>query len=345
MTAPPAIAPDLWSREEGKLLRALEKERHRTDRILAVVEDFLVTREPARVERIRCPALLVPGEGEPANVHLQITDMQAGKYVKGVGGMELLERYMDRLVAQAVKCIEEYWSPIYEFYVHLTGDLIENCGMFGRQVYEVDHQNGGHLVIRQVLEVVEVLERGIRTLHENTSIPMTVTSTPGNHGRRAAGGAGDISDEYDNFDTLVALLLKRYCSDLPITWDIPEDRWFTVTDSMGWSIVSFHGNQISGSTPASMEKWVLNHEASGTFGVPADVYLKGHLHHPFTLPVASAITVIQGGSMDGGSPWYHTITGKGMTPPSQELFFVSKELGVHGRHTLHLEPRRPRGEA
>ena len=329
------------TKELERTRKELALERSKTAAILQHVNEYLV--DDPRPLRSEPRALPRGGKRPEADAHLQITDTQVGKLVNDKGIDTLLE-FVNSVTGQAAQLIDMYGN-VRRIVVHFTGDLIENCGMFGKQVYEVDHVNNGHLVIKQVMVTADMIE-SIVTALARLGLPVHVTSAPGNHGRRAPNKTADVSAEYDNFDTMAALMARRYMQHVEsVTWNIPEDNWFTVTDSFGWRIVTAHGHQFRGQSSGVFERWVLNHDASGTWGGPADVILLGHRHHPFTLNVASRIQVIQSGALDGGSPWYHAQTGKGLVEPSQELFFVTEAGGVYQRHTIYPTARAPRQKA
>lgn len=323
-----------WEQREASLIRQIDKERSRTAAILEIIQNHT----PPRLGPIDTPN---SPANEPVDAHIMLADTQIGKLNRG-RGIETTKRYIKVLHNHISEYIYQmaHFNYVEKIYLHALGDLIENCQMFPTQPYELDYENGGHLVIKQVLIVADLIEWLIRNLHR-LDTPIVVTNAPGNHGRRAPSKNRDVSAVDDNFDTLVMLMVKKYCRDLDnITWNIPEDDWCSVIDSQGWRFATAHGHQFGGSTSSVFEKWVLNHNASGTWGA-VDYVLLGHRHHPMTLTVGSGITVIQSGALDGGSDWFNQKSGKGMTPPSQELFFVS-EQGIIQRHNIRVDNPEPR---
>lgn len=337
-----ALAVSELLSELSQAREALAKERSRTEAFVELVSEHIPD------EAVIAPSLSlpVPADGAPHEVHVGLADTQAGKLAWGEG-LEELEGYIASWAQQVAAAVAELQAvgPVERLVVHLLGDLIENCGMFDTQAYELDYRNGGQLVIWQVAQVSRMIAGAIGSLYE-LGVPLRVTSNRGNHGRRAPKKKGEtVSHPDDNLDTLVALIVKEMLGQRHIDWEIPisgELSWLTVTDSYGWRVVAHHGDAVGSHTQAKLEQWVLNHEASGTWG-KADVILQGHGHHPLTLDV-NGIMLVQSGALDPGSPWFLRMKGKA-TPPSQELLAISAEAGPHRRKRLVFGAPQPRQQA
>lgn len=327
-------------RQNGVLQRSLLKEQTRTSVILGQIQDYFEEHTEPRFSEYPARPMLKPGTGSPTDCHFIFSDPQGGKLENGVGLEVLLNDYMPKLTEKILRCVEvqRFEGPIDTFYLHLLGDLIENCMIFLGQRNTLDSYLNGNSSVDQVLVMADAIsDIFVSRLRPNFK-RFVVASAYGNHGR--TGTKMDPSIPKDNLDRLVAEIVKRNCSNMDIEWLIPtEDRY--CVNSLGFNIGAIHGHQLAGkSSLNSMELPILRWEAIHNFGAPLDVLLLGHRHHPASLDL-NGIEVIQNGCIDGGSNYFTSSTGL-WSAPSQELFFVSAEHGVGTRRRLNVTKKTAR---
>lgn len=235
-------------------------------------------------------------------------------------------------------------EPVYNIEVDdlhtfvADGVVTHNCKIYPGQRNNLDRYLNGNSSVDQVLAmsdaIADILIARLRPYFRR----FIVANAYGNHGR--TGTKSDPSLGKDNYDRLIAEILRRMCGHMDVEWVIPErDRY--VVQSKGWRIGGIHGDQLGNKNSLNaMELPVLRWDAIQWFGERLDVLLMGHRHHPASLDV-QGIELIQNGAIDGGSEHY-TNTAGGWSAPSQELFFVSAEYGVGTRRRLYVRERRPR---
>lgn len=327
-------------RQQGILQRALVKEETRTSVVLSRVEDYLADYPNVPVEPLY-GSTRVEGGGRATEMHLCLSDTQAGKWENGIGFDVLINDYLPRYAEKAIRIaeIQRQEGPVDTLYIHALGDLVEGCRIYPGQRNHLDRAYSGDSQVHQVLNLAEAIAAKVVQPLRSHFREMVFANALGNHGRN--GTREDPSLQKDNNDYLVARIVQLMCSHLDIKWVIPEEDRYAVS-SLGWNIGGIHGHQFRSNAQTSIEPVVLRWDAIRWFGKPLDVLLCGHLHHAASVEM-QGIEFIRNAAADGGSEWYTGTTGV-WSPPSQELFFVSREFGIDSRHRLHLAERMPRAQ-
>lgn len=217
------------------------------------------------------------------------------------------------------------------------GVVSHNCIIYPGQRQYLDRHLSADSTVDQVMIMARAIENMINTLLPHFK-RFVVANAFGNHGRTSK--KDDPNLDKDNYDRLIALILREYFRDTDIEFVIPdEDRY--MVKSYGWRIGGIHGHQLNGKGSLNaMETVILRWDAAQHFTQSLDIMVMGHRHHAASLDI-NGIEVIQNATMDGGSPHFANTTGK-QSAPSQEFFFISEEYGIDSRHRIYLDERKPR---
>lgn len=191
-----------------------------------------------------------------------------------------------------------------------TGDLVEAVsGHYPSQAFIVDLNAREQLrVARRLLfrMVDELVSDGYRVI---------VTAVPCNHGENRNGSGKAQTTPDDNASLTIVEGIEEACMANPqrygdVSFAYAEDLTMVI-DVCGVNLGLTHGHQIkgAGSGAASVEKWWQGQIMGCQPIASADIMLTAHRHH-FQISEETGRTVIMAPSMDGGSYWYTSTTGR-----------------------------------
>ena len=219
--------------------------------------------------------------------------------------------------------------------VHLVfaGDMIEGCWIYGGQnVNGLDRTGNTHRITTQI-GVAANMEASLAASLSGLVDEVIVHSVPGNHGR--TNGRNEFSDPEDNFDTMVARWAQDKTSQIPsIKWSI-IDEWFGSFTVTNHEVVVLHGDQRRGPV-WRLDDLLPRYINSGAFTKPS-LLLCGH-RHDFAAFRVGGTTVVQNGTIDGGSNWYLRAYGKASTP-TQTVVVMSERFGVEAIYPIYVAER------
>ena len=264
------------------------------------------------------------GGGE-REIILVCSDWQIGKLENGIG-VEAMKRRVQRIQQASRQIVEHFRRSGYEIprgRLVFGGDMIEGCYIYGGQnVSGLDRTANTHRLTRQI-PLAAQLQASVA--HDMASYldEVEVDTVPGNHGR--TNGRNDFADPEDNFDTLAAYWSADKTSNTErIKWNIHEN-WWGGFHSLGHYGVAIHGDQWRG--PLSrLDNLLPGWVTSNVFDEKPSLFLTHHRHDFATIRV-NGITVVQNGTIDGGSNWYLKAYGKS-SPPTQALIVMSRRYGA-----------------
>lgn len=264
---------------------------------------------------------------------VQLSDWQLGKLEQGVGVRVLQENRIPRIIEAIIQIIHrqrEAGHPVDLVVISLGGDMIEGCWIYGgQQVSGLDRTDNTHRITRQAYLCANTIADVVQAVANHCDV--YVVSVPGNHGR--PNGKNDFADPEDNIDTLVAWWARDKCANFPnVRWDIHEN-WFANFNVYGWNFVSFHGDAWNGPLErieSLLPQWALGQ----VFGVIPDVVLTHH-RHEFAVKSVNGVTVIQNGTIDGGSLWYTKQKGK-VSAPEQTILVVAEKRKLEACYPVYF---------
>ncbi len=229
-------------------------------------------------------------------------------------------------------------QPVYNITVDVDHNYIangivhRNCWIYrGQQVAGLDRTGNTHRITRQAYVTAGAIADVVTDVASYVS-RVVVHSVPGNHGR--PNGPNEFADPEDNFDSLCAYWAIDKCANQPnIEWQI-EESWLSMFPIMGHQFAAMHGDAWDGPLLPHIEKllprWVLGRVFPG---IP-DVLLTAHRHSFHVLEV-NGVTVVQNGTIDGGSLWFTKKTGT-MSRPCQTVLVASEKRAVEAIYPIYF---------
>lgn len=283
--------------------------------------------------QFRFPRVEPPTQGKPANLShgrklvkdveiiVQLGDWQIGKWENGFGVDATRERVQQAkaAVAAIVQRQRDAGYTVSKLHLSWGGDMIEGCYIYrGQNVSGLDKTGNTHRLTTQIRTAAHWMAdfacycASLCDVVENHVVG-------GNHGR--PNGPNDYADKEDNFDVMAAWWAEDVSANTKhVTWHTSEDWWIGF-DVAGHYVVSFHGDQWQGPLidlkNRLLPKWISN----ATFGRKPKLVLTHHRHTYEEMEVSGA-TVLQNGTIDGGSKWYTTAYGE-ESQPRQRIIVVS----------------------
>lgn len=352
-------AEDLWSQEdilqeEGSLLpgadhlamakRAFGQKNQvvRENVHLRSLRDYL--RFQVRALHDESPELRYPivpppptqrTDGDEREVILLCSDWQIGKLENGIGVQAMQEQRVPRIMQAARQIVEHFRRSGYTVNrgrLVFGGDMVEGCYIYGGQnVSGLDRTANTHRLTRQI-PLAAHLQASVALDMASYLAEVEVDTVPGNHGR--PNGRSDFADPEDNFDTLAAYWsADKAANNDRIHWHIHE-QWWGGFWSMGHYVVAIHGDQWRGPL-TNLERLLPSWVTSNVFGQKPDLFLTHHRHDFATIRI-NGITVVQNGTIDGGSNWYLKAYGKS-SPPTQALIVMSARYGAEAIYPIYVE--------
>lgn len=269
-------------------------------------------------------------------VVLVCSDWQLGKLEGDVGVREVVGRRIPRIreaTLQIIENVREAGHAVNKVHLVFAGDMIEGCYIYGGQnVTGLDRTGNTHRLVKQIH--LCAAEQAQLAMALAAHVPeVVVHSVPGNHGR--PNGRNDFADPADNFDTMaIEWARDKAAAQENITWQV-EDDWFTSFDSMGHQLVVIHGDQWRQGfeqLERLLPKWVT----AGEFGIgKPDVFITAH-RHSFKMADINGITVVQNGTIDGGSRYFSKATGI-TSQPEQTVLVMSEKHAVENIWPIYFD--------
>lgn len=313
----PEVVIDLLRRSNVSLQKRLVKAKVTRDELISTVYGAALTaatRQPVVVTERPSQDPRKAITGETALWHM--TDWQLGKSSISYNSEIARER--------VYKCIYKYYQlteimrsdhPVKDCTILFTGDMVENCNIFPKQVWEIDSTLYDQLfnvsdlmtwVVRQALSIYETVQ---------------VVCEWGNHGR--IGTKTDMYKASDNVDRMAYEITKRAVGDAPgLTNFQVSDQWFQHFTIGNYSAVAIHGDEISsfGGILRKANQW-----STGVLPKFDDLYI-GHFHQRMTLTLANGGSVYMTGSTESDNLYaQEVVAAQGV--PSQRLHFVNPDSG------------------
>jgi hypothetical protein len=269
------------------------------------------------VERTKQPAKAKPGN-ESALWHM--TDWQLGKQTVSYNSDICRER--------VYRCVDKYDQltnimrsdhPVNDCTILFTGDMVEGCNIFPKQVWEIDST-----LYEQMFNVSDLMTWTIKSalsIYDNVQ----VVCEWGNHGR--LGNKADSYKASDNVDRMCYEISRRAVENEPgITNFQVSDMWYQHFTIGNYKAVAIHGDEIKsmGGAAATILRKV-NAWSTGVLPEFNDLYL-GHYHQRMNLTLANGGQVFMTGSTESDNVYaQEVVAAHGV--PSQRLHFINPESG------------------
>ena len=336
-----AVSPDTSPMEMAKRFAGQKNRAVRRVTQLTSMREFmrfeigeLARSAPESLLKPKPPAPPAKKGGSPREIILICSDWQIGKLQNGIGVDAMQNQRLPKILDATTAVIKHFNNsghPVTKLHIVFAGDIIEGCYIYGGQnVTGLDKASQTHMLIGQISKAATM--QADLAMNLAAHVPEVVAhSVPGNHGR--PNGKNDFADPEDNFDTLCAMWAKDKSSlQKNLTWDISQE-WFNWFVSEGHIVASIHGDQWRGPVEQLqrlLPQWVL----ADVFriGQAPQVFITGH-RHDFTMFRVNGITVVQNGTIDGGSDWYLKSYGKA-SPPTQVILVMSEKHGVEATYPI-----------
>ena len=262
------------------------------------------------------------------------SDWQIGKMENGIGVKVMEEERIPRLIEATRAITKQYVDAsltINKIRLVLLGDMLEGCWIYPSQnVTGLDRTANSHRITKQIPLTARLISSFVMDIA--SYVPeVIVESVPGNHGR--PNGRNDFADPEDNFDTMISYWAQDKCANQPnITWNIHEEWWGSF-NTLGHDVVMFHGDQWRGPVQdlqKLLPQWIM----SNVFKCSPKIALTGH-RHDFSSFRVNGLTVVQNGTIDGGSNWYLRLYGKA-SPPTQTILITSEKRGLEAIYPVYF---------
>lgn len=250
-----------------------------------------------------------------------MTDWQLGKQTVSYDSNVCRER--------VYRCVDKYNQlteimradhPVKDCTILFTGDMVEGCNIFPKQVWEIDST-----LYEQMFNVADLMTWTVKqalSIYANVQ----VVCEWGNHGR-----IGTKTDPYkasDNIDRMCYEITRRAVEDQPglINYQV-SDMWYQHFSIGNYKAVAMHGDEMKtmSGTPASVILRKANAWSTGVLPEFNDLYL-GHYHQRMNLTLANGGSVYMTGSTESDNIYAQEfVAAQGV--PSQRLHFVNPESG------------------
>lgn len=278
---------------------------------------------------------VTPDESDKNERHviLMLSDWQIGKLEDGIGVRCMQENRVPRIMEATRAIVQHFRNAGYavnKVTIEFGGDMVEGCYIYGGQSLNgLDRTANTHRITRQAYLTTSIMSDVV--LDVASYVPeVEVVSVPGNHGR--TNGPSDFSDPNDNFDSMCAWFARDRCSSQPnITWRIQDEDWFATFDVFGHKFVTQHGDAWQGDL-SKLEKLLPQWVLGDMFKCRPDVLLTHH-RHSFQVLEVNGVSVVQNGTIDGGSLWYTKKFGK-MSRPNQTVIVASEKRPLEAVYPL-----------
>jgi len=305
---------------------------------------------------LKLPPRRRPSRRMPAReAVLLLSDWQLGQVVRDsdTGGLNTydwptaerrLRRWLDAAVGSILNVRNAY--TVNRVVLAMLGDMVEGHDVFSGQPYSLDKDaalqalDGSALFAEAILELTERL----------WPVTIDIYAVPGNHGHPGGRRGGNMPTTL-SFDHLFYEILKLRLANAPIReWGIePSGRLLFMC--AGTPVLVTHGDEVRGW--GGFPYYGLD-KAHGRLLQELDtifhVWLLGHWHAAATLPSGRGMRVVNGNAV--GANRLTTAAVLGATAPTQNLVYLSRDLGLAELALLYLDPEqaavRPRiygGEA
>lgn len=325
-------------REIDRLQRAIDREKDRTDAIVAAVRH--VIRD--HVRSLDLPPVPPPTKDrrrkDAETAIVMLSDWQLGKRTPSYDSdvcatrVELMASKVAELAA-----IQRADHPVKHCAVFLLGDMIEGEMIFPGQAHEVDSSLG-----RQVAkDGPRILAGFIRHMLANFET-VSVHAVPGNHGR-IGGRASRESHPETNGDRMLYWNVETILDgEDRLTWQIPErDPWIVADLGEGCRFMLLHGDQVRGSQGIPWYGWSRRVQGLDMMSrriwndLAFDYVAAGHFHTPVSLYINGARLWINA-STESHNPYAAQQLGAA-GEPAQWLLFAQPGRGVTAEYLVSLK--------
>lgn len=261
-----------------------------------------------------------------------IADWQLGKN-DGDGTHGIVERALRAIdaAAERQKDLRKIGRGSSDLYVFGLGDLIENCADFyEQQTFRVE------LNLREQINVARRLIVKALEYWSPMFDRVVVAAVGGNHGENRSDGKSytDFADNYDIgiFEQVSDVMSMNPATYGHVSFKIPNHDLTMTLDVCGTITGLAHGHQFKrGSSQAqkAIEWWKGQAMGSTPIG-DATLLLTGH-YHQLLVQRLNTRTHIQCPTLEGGSEWFHGITGyMGAQPPGVLTLTIGANEPFHG---------------
>lgn len=322
----------------NRALRALAKEKHRTERIVEViyqaVADNLKALDLSPVARPKADKRT----GDETAV-ITFSDLQLGQVTSSYNS-EIAEQrvqlYADKIIRLTE--LQRASHPIRHAKLYMLGDLIEGELIVPSHPHQVDSS-----VYAQVaLNGPRILTGFIRRLLE-TFDSLDVVSVPGNHGD-VGGAARKQYNPETNFDRMLSAIVRQIfeaAGEKRLTWHIPDgygrSSWYAVDYIGDIGLHLWHGHQArrtSSSSHLPFYKLVLGWQA-GAIPERFTYSLCGHHHTPTYLTIGHGALLINGTFASDSEYAVERLASN--SRPAQWLLFARPDRGVTASYLVTLD--------
>jgi hypothetical protein len=263
-----------------------------------------------------------------------LSDWQLGKGEGGgtAGTVQRVVAATDELVAY-LKAEKRAGRTPEALYLSGLGDMVEGCGdnFYAMQLFEADLDNRQQDTLARRL-LVDMVKRCAPYVPH-----VRMTSVPGNHGEQRNNGKANTtwSDNRDLavFETAFEVLeAGGYDVSARLKSAGDENPLDLVLDVSGVGVVMVHGHQAR-----DINKWYTAQSANRQRGDiwATNLLLCGHKHHFETQEIHAGRTSISVPSMDGGSYWFESTSGRGSLP-GMVVLSVGEAHGQRGFGDIRL---------
>lgn len=244
---------------------------------------------------------------------LSWNDWQTGKLAGG-GTAALAERLDAAFDAAAVRARElrKIGRDLGRLVILGGGDMIEGCGIFPNQPFEIDSDRR-----TQVRNTTALILEGLDRLAPLFA-GVTVLAVGGNHGENRI--AGNRINRGDNDDCAVfehaALAAERDPRLGHVNFVIAQDEPAKTLDVNGWVLGTTHGHVFGkggGSSEQKAYRWFSGQAAGRQPAGDCDLLVSHHWHH-YAARDWGACQWVQTPAMDGGSAFFTDFSGQGAAP-------------------------------
>ena len=262
------------------------------------------------IKKVKKPNLKLKTK-ENGSMVVCLSDWQMGKR-DGDGTEGIVQRVTEMIpnVVERVKELRKAGNPINKLYVFGLGDLVEGCGEhYAMQNFSVElDQRRQEMVARRLL--VQALKKWSPLFKK-----VVVVCVPGNHGENRKNGKA-FTNWGDNMDVSIfdhaQEILAENKAFKHVSFVIPNNELYLTLDIDGVIVGAAHGHQFRTGGRYSHQKavaWLSGQAFGKTDAGDVDILLSGHYHHLFVINEGQR-TLMQAPSVDGGSEWFESLSGK-----------------------------------
>lgn len=268
---------------------------------------------------------------------VNLADWQIGK-ADGGGSKETVARIqqMKSDVTQRILDLRKLGIKPENLYVFSLGDIIESCDDFyPQQTFTTDLNLREQINVARQL-IVECLKEWV-PMFKNTAVAVVA----GNHGEVRKNGKS-FTEFGDNYDLAIFDQIKEIFAENKslknVKFSIPKNDLHLTLNVSGKNLALVHGHQFRTGGRFSFQKaidWTKNQKAFSQNDIKyVDIVLSGHFHHFFVVN-EGRMTFMQMPSVDGGSYWFESTSGK-KSYPGTVTFVVGEDVADIGWDYLKI---------